>query len=385
MANDYQVAVIGRGMIGSAAARHLAEAGVRVALIGAGEPADYATSTGPFASHYDQGRITRVSSASPVWAELAARSIARYGDIAKRSGLQFHDPRGLAQTSGHTQAAIDNANARGGDARLVDRVWLRETTGISVREDHPGAIFYEGAPAGVIDPRQLVAAQTLLAARASARLIESPATAVRSQRGGLTIECGSTITADYVILATGAYGASLVGVDLALERRLRTIVLAELGPGRDIPTYIDEAPEHPGLHEIYWVPPVRFPDGRTMLKIGGNSLPMITAESDADIAAWFQGGGSEAETIALQATVRSLLPDASIASWDHKPCVVTNTETELPFIGLVDERVVVALGASGSGAKSSDELGRLAATLATTAGWQDGTLDLKTFRPQPAS
>jgi len=385
MTNDYQVAVVGRGMIGSAAARHLAEADVSVALIGAGEPADYATATGPFASYYDQGRITRISSANPVWAELAARSIAGYSDIAARSRMQFHDARGLAQTSGHTQTAIDNAVARGGDARLVDRAWLRETTGIAVREDHPGATFYEGAPAGVIDPRQLVAAQTLLAARAGTLVIESPATAIRSQHRGLTIECGSTITADYVILATGAYGASLVGLDLALERRLRTIVLAELGPGREIPTYIDDAPEHSGLHEIYWVPPVRFPDGRTMLKIGGNSLPMITAESDADIATWFNGGGSEAETIALQTSVRSLLPDASIASWDHKPCVVTNTETELPFIGFVDERVIVALGASGSGAKSSDELGRLAATLTTPAGWQDGTLDLEVFRPQPAS
>jgi sarcosine oxidase len=112
---------------------------------------------------------------------------------------------------------------------------------------------------------------------------------------------------------------------------------------------------------------------------------MIAAESDADIARWFQGGGSEAETVALQATVRSLLPRSTISSWDHKPCVVTNTKTELPFIGFVDERVIVALGASGSGAKSSDELGRLAATLTTPAGWQDGTLDLELFRPQPAS
>jgi sarcosine oxidase len=228
----------------------------------------------------------------------------------------------------------------------------------------------------------MVAAQILLAMRAGAQTIESPAIAVRSRRHGLTIECSSAVTADQVILATGAYGGSLVGVDLAIQRRLRTIVLAELGLGREIPCFIDDAPEHPDLDGVYWVPPVLFPDGRTMLKIGGNSLPLITAESDADIDAWFQGGGSEAETIALKETVRSLLPDASIASWDHKPCVVTNTEPELPFIGFVDDRVIVAVGASGAGAKSSDELGRLAATLASSIGWNDPTLDSELFRPR---
>ena len=114
MTNDYEVAVIGRGMIGAAAARHLAESDTTVVLIGSGEPADYTNAAGPFASHYDQGRITRISSASEVWAELAARSIARYGDIAARSGVSFHEPRGLAQTSSDTQASIDNALARGG-------------------------------------------------------------------------------------------------------------------------------------------------------------------------------------------------------------------------------------------------------------------------------
>ncbi len=382
MTNDYEVAVIGRGMIGAAAARHLAESDTTVVLIGSGEPADYTNAAGPFASHYDQGRITRISSASEVWAELAARSIARYGDIAARSGVSFHEPRGLAQTSSDTQASIDNALARGGNAHRVDREWLRKTTGIAVRESHPGEIFYEGAPAGVIDPRRLVAAQTLLAQRAGAHIVDAPATKIHSRRRGVSIDCGTAVSADQVLLATGAYGASLAGVDLAIERRLRTIVLAELGAGVEIPTYIDDAPEHDDLDEIYWVPPLLFPDGRTMLKIGGNSLPLIAAESDNDITAWFRAGGSEAETLPFQDTIRSLLPDATITSWDHKPCVVTYTDAELPYIGQVDDRIIVALGASGSGAKSSDELGRLAAALTRSAGWTDSVLDAEQFHPR---
>ncbi len=381
---QFDVAVIGRGLIGAAAARHLVEAGHRVALVGSGELADYAASNGPFSSHYDQGRITCIGSPNSIWSELAARSIDRYGDIAARSGISFHEPRGMAHVSSHTQAALDNAAARGGNARRVERDWLRATPGIAIRPDHPGHVFYEGPPAGVINPRRLVAAQTALALAGGATLVDSPASAISRHTNGFHVACGSTINADKILLATGAYGAELVGVKLVVQRRLRTIVLAELGPGRKIPAFVDDSPEHPELDEIYWVPPVPFPDGRTMLKIGGNSLPMIIAESDADILAWFRAGGSEREVAPFQQTIRPLLPDAKTTSWAHKPCVVTYTDAELPYLGFVDAGVAVALGASGSGAKSSDEIGRLAATLVSDPGWNDPVLELGSFAPQMA-
>ena len=45
------IAVIGRGLIGSAAARHLALAGHKVTMIGPVEPDDKATHNGIFGSH----------------------------------------------------------------------------------------------------------------------------------------------------------------------------------------------------------------------------------------------------------------------------------------------------------------------------------------------
>jgi glycine/D-amino acid oxidase-like deaminating enzyme len=61
---------------------------------------------------------------------------------------------------------------------------------------------------------------------------------------------------------------------------------------------------------------------------------------------------------------------------------VTYTDAELPYIGQVDDRIIVALGASGSGAKSSDELGRLAAALTRSAEWTDSVLDAEQFHPR---
>ena len=82
-------------MIGSAAARHLAEDGVSTALIEPTEPVDRQGSAGPFSSHPDAGRITRVFDRSPVWSTLAARSIDRYGDIESRSGIGFYNNSGV--------------------------------------------------------------------------------------------------------------------------------------------------------------------------------------------------------------------------------------------------------------------------------------------------
>ena len=85
MTPRFRYAVVGRGLTGAAAARHLAEQVPDVVLIGPDEPADRQTHGGVFASHYDEGRITRTIDPDENWARLANRSIARYRDIEARS------------------------------------------------------------------------------------------------------------------------------------------------------------------------------------------------------------------------------------------------------------------------------------------------------------
>ena len=82
----FDIAVIGNGMMGSAASRYLSATGQTVLAIGPGEPADWQAHQGVFASHYDQGRITRIIDPDPVWAHLAARSIAVYPEIEASKG-----------------------------------------------------------------------------------------------------------------------------------------------------------------------------------------------------------------------------------------------------------------------------------------------------------
>ena len=86
----YEYIVIGKGLLGAAAARHLSATSPRVALIGPDEPPQRSSHQGIFGSHYDEGRITRILDPDRTWAVLAQRSIARYRDLESRSSIPFY-------------------------------------------------------------------------------------------------------------------------------------------------------------------------------------------------------------------------------------------------------------------------------------------------------
>ena len=375
----YDVAVVGRGMIGAAAGRHLAEAGHRVALIGPGEPADRRTSEGPFCSHPDEGRITRIAARTQTWSDVAAPSIARYPDIAARSGIEFHTPCGFIAAYPDAADWVARAAKYGSDARLIDAEWVRETTGISITNGL--GLVTEGAPAGYINPRRLVAAQTELARLGGADVIDAAVSAVARAAGGFEL-AGSfgAVVADQILVATGAFGSELFDWRLDVERRARSIVMARLADDGRIPCLILDQPPDDRVHEIYWVPPVAYPDGSVRIKIGGNRKDTILLEPD-ELTDWFHGDGDPIEIESLTNNLFSLLPDAPLGDIVTAPCVITGTPTGAPYIGWVDDGVAVAIAGNGSAAKSSDELGRLGSTLFSEAGW-DSPIDPTEFTPQ---
>ncbi len=377
MASVCDVAVIGRGLIGSAAARHLAEAGHDTVLIGPGEPPDLGQWTGPFASHWDEGRITRVAARDRMWATVARRSIDRYHDIEIRSGIGFHVPRGVAIAFSNAAEWAEHSRACGGDARVVDAADFEKDTGIHVPSGNPVAV--EGPPAGFINPRRLVAAQTRLAQRAGTVVDPSVALSIDGEAGSFLISTGDgSHRARQVLLATGAFGEDLIAERFALIRRPRTVLLAEMEDTGRLPSLLMGDIPDPRLEEVYWVPPVRYPDGRVYLKIGGEMDAVPGAEPEA-VVRWFNAGGSRDEIDALRTTLRQLLPGAEIRSWDSRPCVISDTPTGHPYLAFAREGIAVALGGNGSAAKSSDELGRLAALLVSRGEWTDADLPASEF------
>lgn len=358
-----KVAVVGKGLIGSAAARHLAQAGHEVTLIGPDEVAGaYADHRGSFASHYDEGRITRKNDRRPYFARVSTAAIARYPEIAAQSGIDFFSPVGalLAGSPAWMDKVREAGQGLGIDARWLDPDALRERFPyLAIPDGFHGA--YEPDEAGHISPRRLVAAQTEAARRFGAAIVAEEATGVKP---GRVTTASRTIEADEVIVAAGGWTDALLGRDKTLNVYARTVAFHEIGPAEAqrlaaMPSLVIESPD-----DIYILPPIRYPDGRLWLKLGGDPEDIELHGFDA-INDWFRSGGSAEIADHLTARICDIVPGLAFESRFHRPCVTTWSADRIPEIRRLAPRLTIAAAGNGSGAKCSDELGRLAAAIAT--------------------
>lgn len=383
----FDVIVIGKGMMGGAAARYLSEAGQQVALVGPDEPQNWRSHEGVFASHYDEGRITRILDSDPVWARLAADSLAVYGEIEQRSGIQFHHAvgglRGSAVVGERGEPLIAQIERVG---QAFNAPFTRET-GESVVGKRPffhfpptTPLLWETGGAGYVNPRALVAAQAAVAQQQGAKVVRETAVSLHQVSDGMvvTTDSGQTLQGRKVVVAAGAFSNMVLPQPLALRRKAHMVLLAELDEAEQarlagMPTLIYLFPPDQSVPNIYMLPPVPYPDGRTYIKLGGGTHwpERIFADWD-EIRHWFQGDGDRREGEALREALHDVLPGLRVQSYHTKPCILTYTAHERPYIDQVGERLYVVTGGCGSAAKSSDAIGHLGARLVLGQPWPKG-------------
>jgi glycine/D-amino acid oxidase-like deaminating enzyme len=373
----YRTAIIGRGLIGSAAARHLSLLQDGVALIGPSEPADRARHGGVFASHYDEGRMTRVSDADAAWAVTAARSIARYAEVEATSGIRFYEPSGylgIGDAKTDTLAKAEaQGRAHGADVRRLDRAEMaKRFPYLELRADAVG--LHERAPAGHVSPRAMVRAQSEAARRRGTAILDTYATALRAAPSGIEIESadGAVHRAERVLVAVGAYADACALLPVRLDLRVfgRTVVLARIDD--DLGMALAGMPTLGHAESgAYILPPIPYPDGRRYLKIGLGSPTDRRLDTLAALNAWFKDSGAEANRRDFTAFITRLIPPlATCRHWHTDTCAVAQTVTGLPYIDVLDDpRIAVAIGGNGKGAKSSDDWGLLGARLVAGQDW----------------
>lgn len=391
--NQYDVAVIGNGMMGAAASRYLSQSGLRVAAIGPGEPSDWQAHDGVFASHYDQGRITRIVDADPVWATLAARSIAEYPTLAQQSGIRFHEPVGCLRVSADPGLPGDTLDASTEIGRERG-AQLGSLKGAQLSEHFPflgfpdsAASTHETGGAGYVNPRSLVQAQLTCAAQQGATVLRETAVALERKEGAWHVrtDAGGTHRAQRVLLATGAFTNGLLAErPLDLRPKAVTILLARISESEaqrlaSMPSIIYRLLPHETLVSIYCLPPVRYPDGSIYIKIGGTFHDAIWVHSQAELREWFHGPGSVDRSEDVRDVLLGMLPGLRAEAFDTRPCTVTYTAHDRPYVDQLEEGLFVAAGGCGAAAKSSNEIGRIAALLVENDGWSYD-LPAETFR-----
>ena len=378
----FDVAIVGAGLFGSAAARHLSQVNDSVALIGPAEPARPRAHQGVFGSHYDVSRLTRIVDPDPIWATLAKRSIARYREIEERSAIGFYreigymmvTPGGLGadwfdlpamrEVASDLEVPIEVLD----DASLGQRFpYLRFTPG-------SGAIV-QPRNAGYIDPRMLLDAQQRIGIARGATLIRDEV--VQLKTPGKQIEVGlrsgDVLYANRVLVATGAYAnaAKLLPRELEIDVRAAMIMLSEVAPDtpRDYPTTLYAKTDGEANYWGLLMPPIAYPDGRTYVKTMAGYYGARPLEGRDEIGQWMRGTAHEDHHHVLERALREVFPALDVRSQRFQPCLIADTVSRYPYIDMLDDRIGVVVGGNGKAAKSSDEIGRIAAGMIGTGEW----------------
>jgi sarcosine oxidase len=386
VSHRYDLAVVGAGLIGSAAARH---AGIRpdsgrVAVIGPAESGVPTDHDGPFASHHDSGRITRRLDPSPVWAELAARSIRAYPGIEAASGISFHRPVGVLWADRDPIGLDDLAPGIARHGVAFSRL-TADQAALGYRWTFPPGydVGLESMPAGYIDPRRMRVAQLHIAAAAGVDVVEDVVATIEpgADEVRLSLRSGDDVVARRVVVAAGAYTPTLLRhlADVPIVPIAAAVAKGEVSEPDDyrtMPAMIARMGGN-GTYDIYGVPPTQYPDGRWYLKIGVEPERDVELPGDAALGDWMRSD-AEAWRPDLTAALARFIPSMEFTRIEVVPCIYSRTPHRHPIVDYVAPTIVAAAGGNGRAAKSADAIGALAVSLALDGEWSD-PLDRATF------
>jgi glycine/D-amino acid oxidase-like deaminating enzyme len=374
--------VVGKGLMGAAAARHLSAHSPSLALIGPDEPPDRPSHVGVFGSHYDEGRITRILDPDRIWALFAQRSIARYRDLERRSGISYYHEVGHLAVGPRPDGSEDYVARLHAVARELG-VAYETYEEAALQERFPYLTFeadsvglYQPHTAGHVSPRAQVQAQTAVATQQGATIIRETVHTVRQVNGGVEVgtEEGNTYHGAKVLVATGGFSNTkqLLPRPLAMTVYARTVVRAELDHAQverlqGMPSIIYRP--HAEAERCYILPPIRYPDGKYYVKIGGGPLDRVL-RSLADLIVWFRSPGDGQDARHLAEILRNIIPQLRPVSLHTESCVTSYTRTGYPYADMLPGgRIGVLTGGNGSAAKSADEIGRMGAEMLRAGRW----------------
>lgn len=370
--------VIGKGLIGSAAAKYLKKTLEHVAIIGPDEPHHNLEKAQVFASHYDQSRVQRIIGVDPVWTQLNKQSVVHYPKLEMESGISFHSHEGCLYVSPYGKDGyLKNVPDQAHQFRVPYQFFENEGYIHKAFQDYifPSGSFgmLEPAPAGHINPLQLIKAQLKVFQNNGGKIYNDTVVELTHHNNVFRVntDTGQTLSAKKVLVTAGAFTNffGLLPHPLDMELESETVLLAEVSEDEakrlsHLPSLLYEL-DTEAVEGIYLVQPVVYPNGKYYLKMGCNLSTDIPFQNLNQIQEWFRNGDSASNEKVLRDALHTIMPTLKAIDFTTKKCIVSRTKHGQCYIGpTTQEHLYVAAGGNGYSAMCSDALGEIAAHFA---------------------
>ena len=371
----FESIIVGRGLIGSAAAKYISRSQKNVALIGPDEATALEQGI-VFASHYDRARIQRIVGKDSIETLLNLQSSQQHSDLEKESGINYHVGDGCLlvtpdDTDDYLNHYQEEAKKFDVDFQIFQNASELKNFNSNLRFPGSAKGIYEPAPSGHINPRLLIKAQSEVFKRNGGKIFNNTVTDVSVENDAIKITCldDQTFYAEKVLLAPGSFVnyLNLLENKLVLKVKSETTIWVKVKEEEalrlsSLPPLLYKINE-PEVQDIYLIKPLKYPDGNFYLKMGANIPNDIYFNSLQEIQEWFKNENKNDNRPALEKALKSILPGISIEEVREKRCIVCYTAHNKPYIGQIKKGLFVAAGGNGYAAMSSDTLGKIAATV----------------------
>ena len=371
----YDCIIIGRGLIGCAAAKHLSRSCKNVALIGPDEAAT-AKEQIVFASHYDEARIQGIVGKDSVTTKLNQQSANEFASLEKEANIAFRSTEGcLTVFPKNADYFIEEYEKLAKKFDIAYRL-LENTEAINKLNkdfDFPSSAkgFYELSPAGHLNPRLLIKAQQTVFEKNGGVIFNKTVKDIsyENEIQKVTTFDGQIFYAKKVLVAAGAFSNfyNLLKEKVSLRLKSESTLWVKVNEKealrlQSLPALLYKIDE-PEIQDIYLIQPVKYPDGNYYLKIGANIPGDFTFTSLEQIRDWFMNG-KNIDVSGLLQSLQLILPGLSFSGHIEKRCIVCYTPHRKPYIGTLENNsLYIAAGGNGYAAMNSDTLGKIAACL----------------------
>jgi len=367
----FDTIVIGKGLIGSATAKHLSLSEKNLAIIGPDEPSDPEQAL-VFASHYDSGRVQRLIGHNDAMTRLNLLSVSHYPWLEEESGIKFHTGSGClyvnpAGSDSYLRSAPGKAKQFGINASFYNSSRALSVAFPEFNFPSPSCGMLESSPSGHINPLLLIKAQLSVFERNGGKIFRETVMSLKFVNGIAEVATRKNkYKAKKIILAVGAFSNfyGLLEKKLDLTTKSEVVLLARLSREEaqrlsTLPSLLYEI-DTPDFEGIYSTQPIQYPDGNFYLKMGCNLPEDIYFGRDlTEVQHWFRKGDSDRHVAKMKKALVTFMPNLKIEECLSKRCLLPRTKMhENPYIGQVHDGLYVTAG-NGWSAMCSDGAGQL--------------------------